>query len=152
VRVRVTVFRRMSRRKRCQIHTSEEDTMPSANRMTTPVALDEPEIEGRYAPLGAYTVGFETFRQDVDPALYFEGLPDDRCPCPHWGVVTAGRLTFRWPDHEETHVAGDAYFAAPGHLPLIAAGTSVVEFSPTADLEATMAVVQKNLAGSVSLA
>jgi hypothetical protein len=25
--------------------------MPSANRMTTPVEFDEPEIEGRYAPL-----------------------------------------------------------------------------------------------------
>ena len=55
--------------------------MPSANRTTTPVAMDEPQIEGRYAPLGGYTVGFETFKQDVDPAPYFVGLPDDRCPC-----------------------------------------------------------------------
>ena len=55
-------------------------------------------------------------------------------------------MTFRWADHEETFVAGDAYYAPPGHLPLIVAGTSVVEFSPTADLEATMAVVQRNLA------
>ena len=95
--------------------------MPSANRMSTPVAVDETEIEGRYAPLGDYTVSFETFKQDVDPAPYFVGLPDDRCQCPHWGVVTAGQLTFRWPDHEETYVAGDAYYAPPGHLPLITA-------------------------------
>jgi hypothetical protein len=110
--------------------------------------VDEPQIEGRYAALGGYTVGFETFRQDTDPAPYFAGLPDDRCQCAHWGVVTAGQLTFRWPDHAETYVAGDAYYAPPGHLPLLTAGTSVVEFSPTADLEATMAVVQRNLAGS----
>lgn len=119
--------------------------MPSANRMTTPVAVDEPEIEGRYAPLGAYTVGFESFRRDVDPAPLFHGLPDDRCQCAHWGVVTEGRLTFRWADHDETYVAGDAYYAAPGHLPLITAGTSVVEFSPTADLETTMAVIETNM-------
>ena len=30
--------------------------MPSTNRMTTPVAVDEAQIEGRYAPLGGYTM------------------------------------------------------------------------------------------------
>ena len=121
--------------------------MPSANRMTTPVALDAAEVEGRYAPLGEYTVSFETFKIDVDPAPYFVGLPDDRCQCDHWGVVTAGQLTFRWPDHEETYVSGDAYYAAPGHLPIMTAGTSIVEFSPTTALEQTMGVTEKNLAG-----
>ena len=66
--------------------------------------------------------------------------------------MTAGQLTFRWPDHNETYVAGDAYHASPGHLPLVTAGTTIVEFSPTADLEMTMAVVQKNLTGSGALA
>jgi hypothetical protein len=122
--------------------------MPGASRTTTPVAVDEPEIEGRYAELGGYTVSFESFPQDVDPSPYFAGLPGDRCPCPHWGVVTAGQVTFRWADHEEAFVAGDAYYAPPGHLPLLAAGTSIVEFSPTSELESTMAVVQRNLAGS----
>jgi hypothetical protein len=82
----VTVFRQLSRLKGVSLTLLKEDIMPSANRMTTPVAVDEAQIEGRYAP--------------------------------------------------------------PGHLPLVTAGTAVVEFSPTADLEATMAVVQKNLTGS----
>lgn len=126
--------------------------MPSASRMSTPVAVDEALIEGRYAPLGDFTVSFETFKQDADPAPYFVGLPDDRCQCPHWGIVTAGQLTFRWPDRDETYVAGDAYYAPAGHLPLVTAGTSVVEFSPSADLEATMAVVGENLARSAASA
>lgn len=120
--------------------------MPSANRITTPVAMDEELIEGRYATLDGYTVGFETYKQDVDPAPFFAGLPDDRCQCPHWGFVTSGQITFRWADHEETYVEGDAYYAGPGHLPQMTAGTTVVEFSPTSELEATMAVVQGNLA------
>jgi hypothetical protein len=62
--------------------------------------------------------------------------------------VTAGQLTFRWPDREETYVEGDAYYAGPGHLPLITAGTSVVEFSPTADLRATMSVVERNMSAA----
>jgi len=120
--------------------------MPSASKISTPIAVDLNEIEGRYAPLGGYTVAFETFKQDVDPAPFFVGLPDDRCQCEHWGVVTEGQITFRWADRDETFVAGDAYYAPPGHLPLVTAGTSVVEFSPAADLDKTMAVVQGNLA------
>lgn len=119
--------------------------MPSANRIATPVAVDTPEIEGRYAPLGDFTVGFETFRLDADPAPLFAGLPGDRCPCAHWGVVVEGQLTFRWPDREETFVAGDAYYAEPGHLPLVTAGASVVEFSLTADLARTMAAIERNM-------
>jgi hypothetical protein len=130
------------------VHLPKEHTVPSANRTNTPVAVDGPLIEGRYADLDGYTVGFESFPQDVDPAPYFAGLPDDRCSCPHWGVVTAGRITFRWPDREETYQAGDAYYAPPGHLPLITAGTSIVEFSPTADLEVANAVIQHNLSGA----
>jgi hypothetical protein len=124
--------------------------MPSANRITTPVSVDEDLIEGRYAELDGYTVGFESYRHDVDPGPFFAGLPDDRCQCPHWGVVTSGQITFRWADHEETFVEGDAYYAAPGHLPLIAAGTSVVEFSPTADLAAVQRVIGANMAGVAS--
>jgi len=120
--------------------------MPSANKLSTPVAVDEELIEGRYAELGSYTVGFETFKFDVDPAPFFVGLPDDRCQCPHWGIVTSGQITFRYADHDETYVEGDAYYAPPGHLPLIAGGTSVTEFSPTAEMEATMAVVGANMA------
>jgi hypothetical protein len=59
--------------------------------------------------------------------------------------VTSGQITFRWPDHEETFVEGDAYVAPPGHRPLIAAGTSLVEFSRTADLQPVMQVIGRNI-------
>jgi hypothetical protein len=120
--------------------------MPSTNKISTPVSVDLDELEGRYAPLGSYTVAFETFKQDVDPAPFFAGLPDDRCQCEHWGIVVEGQLTFRWVDREETYVAGDAYYAPPGHLPLVTSGTSTVEFSPSEALDQTMTVVQENLA------
>ncbi|WP_026925980.1 hypothetical protein [Granulicoccus phenolivorans] len=119
--------------------------MPSAARSTTPVGIDLPIIEGRYAELADYTVAFETYPEDVNPAPYFVGLPGDACVCEHLGYVTAGQITFRWPDHAETYVAGDAYVAPPGHLPLIAAGTSIVEFSRTADLQQVMAVIGGHL-------
>ena len=120
--------------------------MPRTRKDHAPVLVDIPEIEGRYVDLGEYTVSFETFRADADPAPFFRGLPDDRCQCPHWGLVQSGHVVIRYPDHEETFRAGDAYHAAPGHLPLVFAGTEVVEFSPTGQLQATMAVLGANMA------
>ena len=119
--------------------------MPSASRSTTPVGINMDVVEGRYADLGAYTVSFETFNTDLDVAPYFRGLPADACTCEHLGYVTAGQITFRWPDREETYVEGDAYVAEPGHRPLIAAGTSVVEFSRTVDLKPVMEAVGRNI-------
>jgi hypothetical protein len=113
--------------------------------------MDLEMIEGRYAELGDQTVGFETYKQDLDVAPYFRGLPGDVCPCEHHGYVTAGQITFRWPDHEETYVEGDSYVAPPGHTPVFTAGSSVVEFSRTADLGPVMEVVGRNVAESLGV-
>ena len=122
--------------------------MPHTNKSSAPIAVDIPELEGRYVDLDGYTVGYETYKTDVDPAPFFQGLPDDRCQCPHWGVVQTGSISFRFADRTETYVAGEAYYLQPGHLPVITDGTELVEFSPTEELGRTMAVIEKNLAAA----
>ena len=104
-----------------------------------------PGFEGRYEDLGGYTVGFESYSEDADATPLFKGLPDDRCQCTHWGYVVTGKVTFRTAEGEETFEAGDAYVMPPGHTPVIFAGTEVVEFSPTEELQRTMEVVMRNL-------
>jgi hypothetical protein len=104
-------------------------------------------FEGRYEELGGYTVGWETFAATMDAAPLFRGLPDDHCQSPHWGVVLAGELTFHYVDGSVDVVRPrEAYYARPGHVPSMIAGTSVVEFSPTEALQQTMAVVTANVA------
>jgi hypothetical protein len=102
--------------------------------------------EGRYESFdGGYTVAFETFTQDSDPADLFKGLPDDRCQSPHWGYVIKGMVAYKTADGVETFEAGDAYYIGPGHTPVLYAGTEVVEFSPTDDMQKTVEVVSKNV-------
>jgi hypothetical protein len=104
-------------------------------------------FEGHYDDLGGYVAGFEAYDADQDPAPLFAGLPNDECQCPHWGVVLRGKLVYRYTDGStDTITAGEAYYARPGHLPLLFADTEIVEFSPSAELAATMAVVEGNLA------
>ncbi|AYG78548.1 hypothetical protein DWB77_00656 [Streptomyces hundungensis] len=119
--------------------------MPRTRKDEAPLLVDTPVIKGRYAELDDYTVSFETFPEDADGTPAFRGLPDDRCPCPHWGMVISGRLVLHYRDHDESYQAGDVYYAPPGHIPVVTAGTETVEFSPTAELRRTMEVVAANM-------
>jgi hypothetical protein len=105
-------------------------------------------LESRTEELGGYLVEFATFREDADAAPFFKGLPDDRCQSPHWGYVLRGQVTFRYADREEVYEAGDAYYALPGHLPLVTGGTEIVEFSPTEEYNRTLDAVARNLAAA----
>ena len=120
--------------------------MPKVNRESASHVEDMGVMVGHYEEIDGYTVAFESFREDADATPLMKGLPDDRCQSPHWGYVISGSITFRYAGHEETFETGDAYYAPPGHVPVIAAGTEIVEFSPTGEYERTMAVIAKNLA------
>lgn len=122
--------------------------MPHTRKDDAPLVVDAPEITGRYVDLDGVTVSFESFHTDTDPAPLFRGLPDDRCPCPHWGVVVSGRIEVRYADREESYRAGDVYYMAPGHLPHPFRDTEVVEFSPTEAFRTSMAVVEANMAAA----
>lgn len=104
-----------------------------------------PGYEGHFEDLGGYTVAFESYTEDADLTPLFVGLPDDRCQCAHWGYVIKGAVTYHTKDGSETITAGEAYFVPPGHTPELHAGTEVVEFSPTAELERTLEVVLRNI-------
>jgi glyoxylate utilization-related uncharacterized protein len=104
--------------------------------------------EGRSEELGGYTAAFSAYTADYDPAELFRGLPDDRCQCPHWGYVLKGKVMFRYADHDETYEEGDAFYAPPGHTPVVFAGAEVVEFSPSDEVAKTSEVVRANMAAA----
>ncbi|MGH9085672.1 MAG: cupin domain-containing protein [Acidimicrobiales bacterium] len=120
--------------------------MPKASRTTASETVEVEGYEGHLEDLdGGYTVAFETYTADADLAPVFAGLPDDRCQCEHWGYVVTGAVTFKTHKGEETFEAGDAYYVAPGHTPVLTRGTEVIEFSPTVELRRTLDVVAKNM-------
>ena len=120
--------------------------MPKASKTTASDSVELEGYEGHFENFdGGYTVGFETYTADADLTPMFAGLPDDRCQCAHWGYVITGKVTFKTAAGDETFEAGDAYYVGPGHTPILFAGTEVVEFSPTTELQETIAVVEKNM-------
>ena len=116
----------------------------SKNEASDSVQLDG--YEGHFGQLGDYTVGVRDLHRRRRPRRTLPRLPDDRCQCPHWGVVLKGKLKFTSDDGETIIGAGEAYYVGPGHLPQLYAGTEVIEFSPTHELHETLAVVERNMA------
>jgi len=120
--------------------------MSKASKTTATEHVEVEGYEGHFEDFGPYTVAFEAYTADADLSPFFVGLPDDRCQCPHMGYVLKGRVKFTYADGtEEVYESGDAYYAPPGHTPTLYAGTEVVEFSPTTELQETIEVVTKNM-------
>ena len=122
--------------------------MPKVSKADAPQHEDFGLMEGHYGQLDGYTVGFEHFRADADGTPLFKGLPDDRCQSPHWGYIVSGRITFRYADRDEVYETGDAYYAPPGHIPVVTANTEIVEFSPAEEYAKTAEVVARNMAAA----
>jgi hypothetical protein len=118
--------------------------MPKVSRDSAQVE-DHGMVEDRHGEVDGYTIGFVTFRQDIDATPMLKGLPDDRCQCPHWGYVVKGKLTFPFADREEAFEAGDAFYVPPGHTQTAEAGSECILFSPTEELKATEAAMMKNM-------
>jgi hypothetical protein len=97
---------------------------------------------------GEMTAGFAEFPEGFDISPQLRGLPDDLCPCPHWGYVISGSFVVRYKDREETIKTGDAYYMAPGHAPLYTEKTEVFEVSPTEELNRVIEVVVANMSAA----
>ena len=105
--------------------------MPKVSKESATGGGDYGPVVDRSEELEGYRIGFTTFREDVDATPLMKGLPNDQCHCPHWGYVITGAVTFRYDDHDEVYVAGDAFYTPPGHVPVKhQPGTEFVMFSP----------------------
>jgi hypothetical protein len=101
-------------------------------------------VEDRHEDVEGYTINFVRFNVDVDGTPLLEGLPGNRCNCPHWGYMLKGRMTYRFADHVEVIEAGDAFYVPPGHVPMVEAGSELVQFSPAEALQAVSTVMLEN--------
>lgn len=79
------------------------------------------------------------FPKGTDAAPLLEGLPQDLCPCPHWGTVLKGSINVRYADGREEIVrAGDVYYWPPGHTVRVDEDYEAIEFSPSGAMSALL--------------
>jgi mannose-6-phosphate isomerase-like protein (cupin superfamily) len=81
---------------------------------------------------------------DFGPLL--KGLPNDRCPSPHWGYVLKGRLRVEQGGTEEVLHVGDAFYAGAGHTAVADEDTEFLEISPSDRFQEALRGVLRNVA------
>ena len=120
--------------------------MPKVSKASAANVQDIGIGEVREEVAGEYEFSFLDLRDGTDMASLLKGLPDDKCPCPHWGYVSAGQVTFTFADHTEVFEAGDAFYVPPGHTPASSPDTSYLLITPAELSDQVNEVIQKNLA------
>jgi hypothetical protein len=117
----------------------------SVHPSTLPVEHTELSAS-RSGELAGYTVDFGSAKAGLvmGPGM-FAGLPDQACPCPHWGILLKGEWRIPFTDgRTETVRAGEAYYLPPGHRFEVVQDCEYIEFSPSTELRETYAVVARN--------
>jgi hypothetical protein len=107
--------------------------MPAINREDVPIAIQDDNVELRMSEVGDMTVSCIRLKKGTDLGPALVGLPDDLCPCPHWGYMLSGRLKMRTKQGDEIYEAGSAFYWSPGHAPVALEDCEYVDFSPTAE-------------------
>lgn len=105
--------------------------MRSLRSDDVPVVIKDDNVEVRMTDVGEMTVSYIRLAAGTDLGPAFVGLDGDRCPCPHWGYMLDGTLRMRTADGDQTYRAGDAFYWAPGHVPVAETDCAYVDFSPT---------------------
>jgi hypothetical protein len=96
-----------------------------------PIELQAGDLQLRYAEWGPMAVRHAHVPAGTDMTPVLEGLPGDRCPSPHWGIVLQGAIHLQHADGAtETTRAGELYYWPAGHTAWTDEEVVFVEFGP----------------------
>lgn len=80
------------------------------------IELDEGDLQTRYLELGDMAIRHARVPAGADMGPLLQGLPNDRCPSPHWGIVLEGSIRMEHADGSiEVARAGEVYCWPAGH-------------------------------------
>lgn len=101
-------------------------------RTELPIRLEAGGVRIQAQDWGDLNVARIRFPKGANATPLLEGMPQNLCPCPHWGTVLQGSIHVRYADgREETVRAGDVYYWPAGHTVWVDEDYEAVEFSPS---------------------
>ena len=96
-----------------------------------PIELDQGDLQTRYIEHGDMAIRHARIPAGTDMAPVLVGLPGDRCPSPHWGIVLEGSIRVQHADGtEETAGPGEVYHWPAGHSAIIDEDLVFIEVGP----------------------
>ncbi len=96
-----------------------------------PIEVAQGELVTRYLELGDMAIRHASLPAGTDMGPVLQGLPGDRCPSPHWGMILAGSIRVQHADgSEELASAGQVYHWPAGHTGVSEEGVVFLEVGP----------------------
>ncbi|OBB84846.1 MULTISPECIES: hypothetical protein [Mycobacterium] len=84
-------------------------------------------------------IGYSWCRTPVDTGPFYKGLPDDTCPCDHYGYVKSGSFRVIYTDGSQELIEdGSVYFIPKGHHFIYDEACELIEFNPHDQLQQLM--------------
>ena len=100
-----------------------------------PVEVAAGDLVTRYLELGELAIRHASLPAGTDMSPVLQGLPGDRCPSPHWGIVLEGSIALTHEDGtEEVARAGQVYHWPAGHTAVSEEGVVFIEIGPVAPM------------------
>jgi hypothetical protein len=88
---------------------------------------------------GDFEIGASWIKGPMDTTEFYKGLPDDCCPCDHYGYVVSGSFRVCYLDGtEETVSAGELYYIPKRHFFIYDDACFHLEFNPHKELQQLM--------------
>ena len=114
-----------------------------------PVVMEAPGTKMQIQHgLGNLAVAYNEFPPMPKTPSLLEGLPNDSCPCPHWGYMLKGSIHIEYDDGEEEVVrAGEVFYYPPGHVGWSDEEIAWIEFSPEKELNVVMDHIGQKMQG-----
>jgi hypothetical protein len=114
-----------------------------------PVVMELPVATFRVGEWDDISVAYVTLKAGADATPLLEGLPGDKCSCPHWGYMLEGAIHVTYNDGtEEVCKAGEMFYWPSGHTVRVEEDTSFVEFSPQKELKKVYDHIGEKLAAA----
>ncbi len=102
---------------------------------TLPVEVQDGELVTRYVEMGSMALRHAAVPAGADFGPVLKGLPNDRCPSDHWGIVLEGSIHLTHADGTtETVRAGEVYHWPAGHTAHTTEGVVFLEVGPQAEM------------------
>lgn len=116
--------------------TAREEHEKGRSNMGTPISnlpveIAQGDLETRYIEFGDMAIRHAKVPAGTDMTPVLKGLPGDRCPSPHWGIVLEGAIRIHHADGSvETVGAGEVYYWPAGHTGDTDQGVVFLEIGP----------------------
>lgn len=113
------------------------------------VEVSAGELETRYVEMGDLAIRHARVPAGTDFGPVLQGLPGDRCPSPHWGVILEGEIVVEHADGTVEHAkAGDVYHWPAGHTAHTDGGVVFIEVGPVGPMKQFGDHARKVVSGS----